>query len=182
MGELEELKHTGILTIHVIKAEKLRASDVHRTLFHGRKESADPYVIAYVLNEATGKWHKEGEHHIKDPYIFKTKHLSNTVNPEWKEEKERTFELKTGTWERKTAHHGFFHLPGMTEHQKKEKFAKFAASVFESDEKIEVNFGEDEKRNEIGSRHGVKVYPQDTILEFKNKLRLACLKEAQMLE
>jgi len=177
----EEMTHTGRLKLKVLKAENLRSGDnggsARMKLMSG-KRSADPYVIGYQLNEASGEW-KHSQITKMTEHILKTNVKKGTLNPEWNEEFQ--FDLKTGAFEQKTKQK--WHM-SLTKNQQKNKEAELAMSMMEQDE-VRLSFGDAERegknggRGEPGARHRVKIYLGDTIRQFKDKLMLACRREAE---
>jgi len=170
----EEALHTGRLQLKILKAEALRVAD---------SKASDPYVRVYVRNETFGKsdtaqglgawgWHvsRLGSHETS----FETKHCKATVNPEWNEECE--LQLVTGAFERRVRKHN-----GGARRQRREEHD---AAVMSDGKELRIQFGPAEEggssrsSREPGRRHGVEVLLGDTVHGFRNKLRLACEREA----
>lgn len=183
----EEITHTGKLVLKILKAEGLMSGDGSSSGRMGlsrKGKTADPYVCGYQLNEASGEW-KHSHVTKTTETILKTHVKKSTLHPEWNEEFK--FQIKTGAFEQKTkvtASHQKFRL-SMTAGQKKDLQAEQMINMMEQDE-VRVFFGDEERekkeggRGERGARHKVKVYLGDTVRQFKNKLMLACQKEADL--
>jgi len=170
----EEMLHTGKLFLKIVRAEGLRAADVRR------KHGSDPYVIAYVRNDCyqgtVGEdgWRKHQVTGYPDP-IFKTGWKRATLNPEWNEE--ATITMKTGAFEKRTKQRLSLH---MTKRGKQAAQDTRDLAVIKDQEELRIYFGDEErmKNKEPGARHDVQVYLGESLREFKQKLLLACQREA----
>jgi len=170
----EEKLHTGKLYLKIIKAEGLRVADMRRR--HG----SDPYVVAYVRNDCydakSGEdWRRNRITKLLEP-IFETSVKKATINPEWNEEK--TIELMTGSFEKRTKQRFAIH---MTKRGKQEQTDAYARDVMADSNELRLYFGDPRhgtKDSVDGCRHDVQIYLGDTVREFKNKVMVACQKEA----
>jgi hypothetical protein len=172
----EEIMHTGKLTMKVHKADGLRAGDSVGFHIRAANRTADPYVIAYVKNEATGEWkHSRTTGFLE--HLFRTKTCKSTLSPEWNEEF-KNIVLKTGAFEKKSKQH--WHL-NLTKRQQQASEDEHAMDIFRQEE-LKLYFGDEQKeqKGEAGARHRVQIYLGDTIRQFKNKVMLACRKEAEL--
>eukprot|EP00930_Biecheleria_cincta_P021490 TRINITY_DN1591_c0_g1_i1.p1 TRINITY_DN1591_c0_g1~~TRINITY_DN1591_c0_g1_i1.p1 ORF type:complete len:3401 (-),score=659.74 TRINITY_DN1591_c0_g1_i1:53-10255(-) len=189
----ETKKHTGKLKLKIIKAENLRAADKN-----WRRAGSDPYVCMYVKNQAFLKgekkhegfdehgWHMNtlGRHEI----FWQTSTKKATRSPVWEEEQE--FLLKTGAFERRT--HQAFHL-NFSSRQTQRREDDHNLAILGQKEELRIHFAPkqdviDKAKEagkggpEIGSRHGVEVFLGENMYQFKEKLALACIKEAKALQ
>jgi len=165
----EENRHTGKLYLKILRAEGLRTADL-KLRDVAKKGGADPYVCCYVKNDVyedddEKAWeHPTGSNDVN--YFFRTKHNKSTINPEWNEETE--VNLMTGGFEKRTT--------------RQSTAEQHALSVVGDKDGMKVIFDDEPVQNPQqalpGSRHGVQVYLGDTISEFKQKLQLACQREA----
>jgi len=167
----EENRHTGKLHLKILRAEGLRTAD-------SKKSGADPYVCCYVKNEVyedddEKAWeYPLGSRNVS--YFFRTKHKKSTINPEWNEETE--VQLMTGGFEKRTTQQTSGKVRRNTAEQ-------HALLVIGDKEEMKITFDDEPVQNpQPGSRHGVQVYLGDTIREFKQKLQLACQREAVAAE
>jgi hypothetical protein len=166
----EEMLHTGKLYLKIVKAENLRAADVRR------KHGSDPYVMAYVKNDAYASgdplaWRKNQVTGLIDP-IFATKSKKSTIHPEWNEE--TTVQLQTGGFEKRTRKRWQLHV---TKRGKQEQVDKHALDVIKDQDDLTIHFGDRERQG-----HNVDIFMGDTIREFKTKLLEACQQKAMTLE
>jgi len=169
----EELLHTGKLYLKILKAENLRSGD---GVGRKAKRSADPYAIAYCVNEANGKWRAHHTTGLLDP-IMRTSNKKHTLNPVWNEEKSVT--LYTGGFEQRIWNFRHHHLHVTRRGAQKEK-DEYHMAVLGDHEELRIYFGDTDKiaRKDPGARHDVQVFLGDTVRQFKRKLVEACRKEA----
>mmetsp|Transcript_80667 Transcript_80667/g.152431 ORF Transcript_80667/g.152431 Transcript_80667/m.152431 type:complete len:3749 (-) Transcript_80667:216-11462(-) len=177
----EEQLHTGKLYLKIVRAEGLRSADLIR-------KNADPYVCAYVQNEAEDPnegfdWKKSQATGIHEP-IFKTRVFRNSVNPVWDQES-GDIKLKTGAFEKRTRKKWGLHQISITQRGRKDKEDQELMKVISGgQDEVKLSFADpikpdsDFKPDEKGSRHKVKIYLSDTIREFKMKVMEACYLEA----
>eukprot|EP00931_Biecheleriopsis_adriatica_P059754 TRINITY_DN35814_c0_g1_i1.p1 TRINITY_DN35814_c0_g1~~TRINITY_DN35814_c0_g1_i1.p1 ORF type:complete len:3403 (-),score=723.69 TRINITY_DN35814_c0_g1_i1:308-10516(-) len=183
----EEARHTGKLKLKIVKAENLRSADKS-----WRRAGSDPYVCMYVRNEAFMAadrdkipkgfdeygWHYTalGRHEC----YWTTSVKTATRNPEWNEENE--FTLKTGAFERRTMQ--AFHLNFTGRQTQRFEDDRKLAIIGASREELRIHFTAESKSasalpsQEVGHRHGEQIFMGENMHQFKDKLALACLKEA----
>lgn len=187
----EEQLHTGELMLEIVRAEGLRAADMRR------KSGSDPYVIAYVKNEAEdpkeGKQWRTNETTGTHEPIFKTGWKRGTINPEWNEAMKEPFLLKTGAFEKRTRKKWALHNIHISQRGRQNQKDQEALKVIADSEKDELKIyftdpregfdpkpgGQQPSKDEPGRQHGICVYLGDTIREFKQKLERACELEAE---
>lgn len=194
----EARKHTGKLTIKIVKATMLRVADnfaFGRTDLN-RNKGCDPYVAAYIRNEsfkrgdklpigfADGGWRVNQITGMFEP-IFQSSWKKSTVNPEWNETMEVI--LMTGAFEKRTKK---FTLD-ITARQKQRADDDYAIGVMNGDrQEVKVCFTDGEDRSvrpgpgiqpsaPRGHRHNVQVFFQDSVNQLKVLVSKACLIEAQ---
>jgi len=201
----EKKKHTGELTIRIIKAENLRSAD--SKLWKGMAGS-DPYVKAFVQNECYKGVEKErtagmdkwgwrvGEVATMHDHLLKTNVHKNTLSPEWNE----TFKAKlmTGRFEQQTKTGGSFDIM----HRKANAANQTNTILSGGGDDLRIYFGADQRQANIspeaaqlkipasksvaeykktpGYRHEVTIHLGDTLHQFKKKLQLACNIEADI--
>jgi hypothetical protein len=187
----QELLHTGLLKLKIIKADNLFSADAEEVLTtkksKQKKYLGDPYVIMHIRNEAITKndphltgftnkgWrmaHGGGLGHAGE---WKTAVKKGTPSPEWNEEKE--FKLKTGSFELKEKKERL--------HRGRQDMIKDQDDVFKAGdtEELKIHFGDVEKdaanADKPGHRHNVEVYLGDSVHMFKAKLQRAARMEAE---
>jgi hypothetical protein len=175
----EELLHTGKLDLKIIKADGLRYSDIRRS------KGSDPYVKAYIRNDAFGDpdkgWRKSKVTGV-DETIMKTEWKARTVNPEFNHD-EKGIVILTGSFEKKTKEKGL--NLALTGRQSQRMRDTHAIKVIGETEELRLHFGDEEKEKKPyderpeGARHMVKVFLGDSIHQFKVKLAEASMKEAR---
>ncbi|CAK0806370.1 unnamed protein product [Prorocentrum cordatum] len=197
LAKRRALMHSGTCTLKILEARRLRSADVGT---FNRPGKSDPYVCVYVRNEAFGADEQDlkrgfgkGGWHVSDtrPHQWKplmqTKVVKDNNNPVWKDE-EKTFDLQTGGFERRTKRTRTLthpvtkrgrqlkqdqeHLSAVGKSSENDLDVYFESSISQRDEADE---DDDEDR---GRRHGFRVFRGDTIFSFKDKLREACMAES----
>lgn len=181
----EEAKHTGKLILKIIKAENIRVADFRRG--SNSQGGSDPYLCVYIQNQAfhkgdklpfgftEGGWRGNAVEHTS---VFTTTTKKGTLNPVWNESKE--FLLQTGAFEKRAKHGIHFDI---TKKQQQRTLEAEQIKVLGEKMELKLFFWDDTQNKESGKpghRHNVKIYLDDSMNVFKDKVVQACQVEAQM--
>lgn len=179
----EERLHTGELYLRILKAEGLRSADKKlSTSGDIRKASSDPYVRAYVKNQAemgSDKGWKTNPVTGVVETLLRTGYKSRTVNPNYTDDAKATVkvQLQTGAFA-KRVQQGHFKLD-VTQRQRQRSQMAHEQRVLNDQAEISIFFGHTpDPAKGPRPEHRVDVYLGDTIHLFKLKLREACKQEA----
>jgi len=168
-------EHTGLLTLKIERGRGLRRSDAKR----GR--ACDPQVRVWQRNDVRQLWRKRP--------LMKTKVVNNNANPEFHFEESK--EIMTGEYESRfpPKEEGWTgEVTKMMRSRKEQRILddeKNAQAVKMYGSGLKVTFhdaaGPPPKQDPdaAGGNHKVQVLLTDTIHDFKDKLTLACKREAQ---
>jgi len=169
----QELKHTGILTIRIDRAERLRRADAKKM------RDCDPKAMIWVRNDVQGAWRKKP--------LMQTTRISNDRNPKWDFTAKKA--LFSGSFEaqRKPPPEGWGAQAGQllasrTTARKRREEQNIAALRRFGAHGLKVDFGDGTDQTgaepKPGGNHSVPVLLTDTIRDFKEKLSFACQKES----
>ncbi|CAK0829629.1 unnamed protein product [Prorocentrum cordatum] len=168
-------EHTGLLTLKIERARGLRRADGRRL------RACDPQVRVWQRNDVRQLWRKRP--------LMKTKVISNNADPEWHFEESK--EIMTGEYESRfpPPEEGWTaELTKMTRTRKQQRIIddeKNAQAVKMYGSGLKVVFHDaagpppNQDVDAAGGNHKVQVLLTDTIHDFKDKLTLACKREAQ---
>jgi len=168
---VQEKLHTGKLTLKIHKCKGLRRADAKK----GR--DCDPQVSVWIRNDVAQRWRRKP--------LCRTKVVPNNRSPTFNFAPD-TFDIVNGSYESRfppMAEGWFaevkqlFELPS-ARRRRQENLENLAVRTFGS-AGLKICFkGEEDEQPGPGKNHKVQVFLGDSIREFKNKLTLACEKEA----
>jgi hypothetical protein len=165
---IQQKLNTGRLTIKVDHARHLRRSDARR----GR--DCDPKVQVFLRNDAMDHWRKKP--------VYSTTTVKNNRNPSWKDKHEEKIEVVQGDFEQKypprgeTLFEAAKYAMKTKRTKRREEDERRLNVVKNTMPTVNINFGRG------GGDHGVEVYLNDSIREFKSKLLEACKKQAKSMQ
>jgi len=176
-GLQQEHKHSGILTVRIERAERLRRADAKKLM------DCDPKALLWVRNDVQGSWRKKP--------LMQTGRISNNRNPRWGFEDSKT--IFTGSFEaqRKPPPEGWQAQAGQllttrATQRKRQDQRNLAALKRFGAKGLKIEFGVSATAAQSaateateGSNHSVPVFLTDTIRDFKEKLTDACRKESE---
>eukprot|EP00441_Pelagodinium_beii_P032443 CAMPEP_0197641952 /NCGR_PEP_ID=MMETSP1338-20131121/15748_1 /TAXON_ID=43686 ORGANISM="Pelagodinium beii, Strain RCC1491" /NCGR_SAMPLE_ID=MMETSP1338 /ASSEMBLY_ACC=CAM_ASM_000754 /LENGTH=3533 /DNA_ID=CAMNT_0043215005 /DNA_START=82 /DNA_END=10683 /DNA_ORIENTATION=- len=178
----QELKHTGTLTVKILRAERLRRSDAKKF------RDCDPRAYVYVRNDVRGAWKKKP--------LFQTAQIRNNRDPVWNFEEskpllqgnfEAQFRQPTEGWGAASEILSKSLNTRSARHKEEDRqlnaVKRFGANglkcSFLSEDKLQAIAQSSSSELPEGSNHEVKIYLTDTIREFKGKLTAALHDESQ---
>ncbi|CAJ1444994.1 unnamed protein product [Effrenium voratum] len=170
----QEQKHSGMLTIKIERAERLRRADAKKM------RDCDPKVYIWARNDHVSAWQKKP--------LMQSGRISNDRNPVWNHTE--TKRLFSGAFEaeRKPPAEGWGAkasqmLSTRTQTRKRLEDQQIAAVRRFGVEGLKLSFAPqlaaDATEPKAGTNHGVDVLLTDSIRDFKEKLTAACREECK---
>mmetsp|Transcript_14093 Transcript_14093/g.26206 ORF Transcript_14093/g.26206 Transcript_14093/m.26206 type:complete len:3581 (+) Transcript_14093:145-10887(+) len=189
-SEFQVMMHTGKLTLHILKAYKLKPDTEN-------KGQAKAQVVVWRRNDVSGEFDDEKEYHSGTSTQMKDSKGKPTEWVDWTTAKEKNHEcelsIPTGNFELR-----YPDLPdgvvATLKNSLKRVFRPKAKRFEEEDHQIQAVKGRygakglklmfletpqpSKPEPEMGENHGVEVFLGDTIREFKQRLTEACQRES----
>lgn len=166
----QEQKHSGMLTIKIERAERLRRADARKM------RDCDPKVYIWVRNDAKQAWHKKP--------LMQSGRISNDRNPVWNHQETKRVFSGAFEAEMKDPPHGWGAKAGQmlstrSRTRKRQEDAQLAAVRRFGADGLKISFGSKPDAEKLGTNHEVDVLLTDSIRDFKEKLTQACAKECR---